>query len=69
MIPQGARATALLDFGYDPELLGKSEIEDKALVDLWGIIKVSEVTVHSMSVLNFDGFAPAAQHAVLSEVS
>jgi len=33
----------LRDFGYDP-MLGKSEIEDKALVDLWGVVKVSEVT-------------------------
>jgi len=26
----------LRDFGYDIELLGKNEIDDKALVDLWG---------------------------------
>jgi len=25
----------LRDFGYDPELLGKNEIDDKALIDLW----------------------------------
>ena len=51
----------LRDFGYDAELLGKNEIDDKALIDLWGVVKVSEVTVHGMSVLNFDGFAPAAR--------
>jgi hypothetical protein len=51
----------LRDFGYDSELLGKNEIDDKALVDLWGVVKVSEVTVHGTSVLNFDGFAPAAR--------
>ena len=44
-----------------PELLGKNEIDDKALIDLWGVVKVSEVTVHGISVLNFDGFAPAAR--------
>ena len=33
------------DFGYGAELLGKNEIDDKALVDLWGVVKVSEVTV------------------------
>ena len=33
----------LRDFGYDTELLGKNEIEDRALVDLWGVVKVSEV--------------------------
>jgi hypothetical protein len=51
----------LRDFGYDPELLGKSEIDEKAIVDLWGVVKVSEVTVHGISILNFDGFAPAAR--------
>jgi len=56
----------LRDFGYDPELLGKSEIEDKALIDLWGVVKVSEVTIHGVSVLNFDGFAPAARWEELS---
>ena len=36
----------LRDFGYDAELLGKAEIDDKSLIDLWGVVKVSEVTVH-----------------------
>ena len=56
----------LHDFGYDPELLEKNEIDDKALVDLWGVVKVSEVTVHGISLLNFDGFAPAARWEELS---
>ena len=56
----------LRDFGYDAELLGRNEIDDKALVDLWGVVKVSEVTVHGISVLNFDGFAPAARWEELS---
>ena len=56
----------LRDFGYDPELLAKNEIDDQALVDLWGVVKVSEVTVHGMSVVNFDGFAPAARWEELS---
>ena len=51
----------LRDFGYDSELLGKNEIDDKALIDLWGVVKVSELTVHGASVLNLDGFAPAAR--------
>jgi len=56
----------LRDFGYDPELLRKDEIEDKALVDLWGVVNVSEVTVHGISLLNFDAFAPAARWEQLS---
>ena len=56
----------LRDFGYDAELLAKNEIDDKALVDLWGVVKVSEVIVHGISVLNFDAFAPAARWEELS---
>jgi hypothetical protein len=56
----------LRDFGYDVELLGKNEIDDKALIDLWGVVKVSEVTVHGVSLLNFDGFAPAGRWEELS---
>jgi hypothetical protein len=56
----------LRDFGYDPELLQRDEIEDDALVDLWGVVKVSEVTVHGISFLNFDAFAPAARWEELS---
>ena len=37
----------LRDFCYHAELLAKNEIDDKALIDLWGIVKVSEVTVHA----------------------
>src|SRR6202011_5290927 len=35
-------------------------------IDLWGVVKVSEVTVHGVSLLNFDGFAPAGRWEELS---
>ena len=57
------------DFGYDAELLGKNEIDDKALIDLWGVVKISQVAIHRISVLNFDGFAPAARWEELSVFS
>jgi hypothetical protein len=56
----------LRDFGYDPELLGKNEIDEQALVDLWGVVKVSQGILHGISVLNFDGFAPALRWEALS---
>ena len=56
----------LRDFGYDADLLGKNKIDDKVLIDLWRVVKVSEVTIHRISVLNFDGFAPAARWEELS---
>ena len=56
----------LRDFGYDSELLGENAIDDKALVNLRGVVKISQVNVHGLSVLNFDGFAPAARWEELS---
>jgi hypothetical protein len=56
----------LHDFGYDTELLGKDAIDDKALVGLQGVVKIGHAIVHGISVLNFDGFAPAARWAELS---
>ena len=51
----------LRDFGYDPELLGRDEIEEKSLVGLEGIVKVSHTIINGTSLLNFDGFASASQ--------
>jgi hypothetical protein len=51
----------LRDFGYDEELLGSDELEEKRLVGLTGVIKITHTTVNGTSLLNFDGFAPAAR--------
>jgi hypothetical protein len=56
----------LRDFGYDNDLLGRDEIDDKGLVGLRGVVKVSHVVLHGTSLLNLDGFAPAAQWNELS---
>ena len=56
----------LRDFGYDTELLGRDEIDDKNLVGLRGVVKVSHAVVNGTSLLNFDGFASAAQWEELS---
>ena len=45
---------------------GKNEIDDQQLIGLTGILKISHVTVHGLSVLNLDGFAPAARWHELS---
>ncbi len=51
----------LRDFGYDQELLGRDELEEKALVRLTGVIKVSHTVVSGRTYLNLDAFAPAGQ--------
>jgi len=50
----------LRDFGYDAELLGRDEIEDKSLVGLRGVVKISPVVVNGRTLINLDAFAPAA---------
>ena len=56
----------LRDFGYDAELLGQDEIDDRNLVGLRGVVKISHVVVNGASLLNLDGFAPASQWEKLS---
>ena len=51
----------LRDFGYDADLLGRDEIDEKALVGLRGVVKISHTMVNGTSLLNHDGFAPASQ--------
>ena len=59
----------LRDFLYDPELLGREEVDEKALSGLRGVVKISHTTVNGASLLNLDGFAPASQWAELSSAS
>ncbi len=51
----------LRDFAYDAELLGRDELDEKYLVGLQGVVKVSHTTVNGRTYLNLDAFAPAAE--------
>lgn len=51
----------LRDFGYDPELLSHDEVEDRNLIGLRGVVKISNVVLKGVALLNLDAFAPAAQ--------
>jgi hypothetical protein len=51
----------LRDFGYDPDLLGRDEVDEKALVGLRGIVRISRTTLNGRSFLNLSGFAPASE--------
>ena len=50
----------LRDFGYNTDLLVRDELDEKALVGLQGIVRVSHTVLNGHSFLNFDGFAPTA---------
>jgi hypothetical protein len=50
----------LRDFGYDPDQLDRDELDDKAVVGLRGVVKISRAVVSGRTLLNLDAFAPAA---------
>jgi hypothetical protein len=56
----------LRDFGYDTDLLGRDEVDERALVGLKGIVRTSRKTLAGRSFLNLDGFAPSAEWESLS---
>ena len=56
----------LRDFGYDAELLGRDEVDERQLVGLRGVVKISNVVYDGISLLRFDGFAPAGRWEELS---
>jgi hypothetical protein len=56
----------LRDFGYDAELLGRDEVDEKKLVGLTGVVKISHIVFNHASLLRFDGFAPAGRWEELS---
>ena len=51
----------LRDFGYDTELLGRDELDEKRLPGLQGVVKVSHATVNGRTYVNLDAFAPTGE--------
>ncbi len=49
----------LKDFGYDPELLTSDDIDEKAVVGLKGIVRLSQRTTNGRSFPSLDAFATA----------
>ena len=56
----------LRDFSYDPDLLGRDEIDEKALLGLCGVVWVSHTRLNGRSFLNLERFAPAAEWEEIS---
>src|ERR1700738_2132612 len=56
----------LRDFGYDSDLMGRDEVDEKALLGLRGIVRISHTTLHGRSFLKLGGFAPASEWDELS---
>ena len=56
----------LRDFGYETELLSRDEVEEKALLGLRGVVRVSHTTLNGRWFLNLERFAPEADWEELS---
>ena len=56
----------LRDFGYDTDMLGQDEIDERGLVGLQGVVKIGHVVVNGTTFVNLEGFAPASQWQELS---
>jgi len=60
----------LRDFGYDPNnLLGRDEVDEKALLGLRGVVRTSRTMLNGRSFLNLEAFAPAGEWEELSPAS
>jgi hypothetical protein len=59
----------LRDFGYDTEMLNHDEIDEKNLIGLRGVLKISHTVVNGAPLLNLDAFAPASRWEELSTAS
>jgi hypothetical protein len=55
----------LRDFGYDQDLLLQDQIDEKALLNLRGIVRTSCVSVNGRSFQNLEAFAPAGEWETL----
>ena len=56
----------LRDFGYDADLLNRDQVDEKALLNLRGVVRTSHKTFNGRSYQNLDFFGPAGDWEVLS---
>ena len=55
----------LRDFGYDAQLLKDDRVDDKALLNLRGVVRTSYTTLNGRSYQNLEAFAPEADWEAL----
>ena len=57
----------LRDFGYDPDLLGRDEVDEKALLGLVGILRTTRKSFAGRTFLNLEAFAPSSEWEFISK--
>ena len=55
----------LRDFGYDAQLLKDDRVDEKALRNLRGVLRISYTTLNGRSYQNLEAFAPEADWEAL----
>jgi len=56
----------LRDFGYDTELFSRDQVDEKALLNLRGVIRTTPTNLNGRSYQNLEALAPAAEWEALS---
>jgi hypothetical protein len=56
----------LRDFGYDLDLLSQEQVDEKALVNLRGVLRTTRVIQNGKAFQNLEAFAPEAAWEELS---
>jgi len=56
----------LRDFGYDMELFSQDQMDEKALINLRGVVRTTHVTLNGHTFQNLEAFAPATEWEELS---
>jgi hypothetical protein len=51
----------LRDFGYDMELFSQDQMDEKALINLRGVLRTTHVTLNGHTFQNLEAFAPATE--------
>ena len=57
----------LRDFGYDTDLLGRDEVDEKALLGLTGVLRTTRKSFAGRVFLNLDAFAPTGEWESISK--
>src|SRR6201982_2599761 len=57
----------LRDFGYDTDLLGRDEVDEKALLGLTGVLRTNRKSFAGLIFLNLDALASATEWESISK--
>ena len=57
----------LRDFGYDSDLLGRDEVDEKALLGLTGILRTTRKSFAGRTILTLEAFAPFSEWEFISK--